>query len=112
MVVGVEVDGLSIKLGGISKTFFGEQCVAFDALLLLGLRELDARRRRALLRGEEARLKLCSRVRDLLDDGQVVLIVFLVRVAVVGAVALVRDILDDDGVVVRGVLHWLRSRRR
>ena len=24
MVVGVEVDGLSIKLGGISKTFFGE----------------------------------------------------------------------------------------
>ena len=64
MVVGVEVDGLSIKLRGVSKTFLGEQCVAFDALLLLGVGELDARRRRALL-GREALL----RVRDLLDDG-------------------------------------------
>ena len=38
MVVGVEVDGLSIALRGISKTFFGEQRVAFDALLLFRLR--------------------------------------------------------------------------
>ena len=104
MVVGVEVDGLSIKLGGISKTFFGEQCIAFDALLLLRLGEFDARRRRALLRGEEARLEALLRVRDLLDDGKVVVVFLLVGTRVlIRTVALVRHVLDDDGVVVRGV---------
>ena len=107
MVVGVEVDGLSITFRGISKTLFGEQCVAFDALLLLGLRELDARRRRALL-VREALL----RVRDLLDDGQVVVVVvFLVRVAVVGAVP-ARHVLDDDGVEACAVLFSPTACRR
>ena len=104
MVVGVEVDGLSIKLGGISKTFFGEQCVAFDALLLLGLGQFDARRRRALLRGEEARLEALLRVRDLLDDGQVIIIIVLVGARVVVGAVPARHVLDDDGVVVRFII--------
>ena len=70
MVVGVEVDGLH-KLAASLKR---RMSIAFDALLLLGLREFDARRRRALLRGEEARLEALLRVRDLLDDGQVIII--------------------------------------
>ena len=43
-------------------------------------------------------------MRDLLDDGKIIIIiVLLVRVAVVGAVP-ARHVLDDDGVVVRFII--------